>query len=135
MKMRIINSLTVLMMVVLAYALLAKDLPFRSKEQATQWNFDEVSLRSSLRMPDYGQAALSAGSTLVSLNVDYISADTFVAVATKELTDYVAPTDSIRSYVCRKVSGSSIMIYAILGGVRNYSDNSTVNWLTFLKDR
>ena len=134
--MRIISSFTLIFFVSMVYLLLGKDLPYKSGDKPTQWNYDEISSRGSFRLPDYGRAALSGGSTYVTLNIDYFSPDTFFAFASLHQTGYLAAADTVHSYIVRKLSGSEIIIYSIRSqGVRDYTDSSEVEYFTFLKDR
>lgn len=134
--MRIISSVTVLLVTVLTWMLFAQDLPYKSKDKATQWNYDELSNRTSFRLPDYGRTTLTAGSSYVALNIDYFAPDTFHAIASLHQTGYLSATDTVHTYVARKLSGSEIIIYSIQAqGVRDYTDSSQVEYFTFLKDR
>lgn len=135
-KMRIISSFTVLLVTILTWMLFAQDLPYRSSDKATQWNYDEIAKRGSFRLPDYGRTTMSAGSSYVALNIDYFSPDTFFAFASIHQTGYLGAADTVHTYLVRKLSGSEIIVYAIQGqGVRDYTDSSEVEYFTFLKDR
>jgi hypothetical protein len=115
---------------------MGQDLPFRSEDKFQQTNNDDISSRGFLRKPDYGRVALTGGSSYVALNIDYLSPDTFITIVGLYRKTRPNATDSLHTYFAVNLAGDSIAIYAMRPqGVRDLTDTSTVNYVTFLKDR
>jgi len=114
----------------------ARELPYKSKDKFQQWNNEEISARTSIRNPDYGRTKLVAGTKGVKLRVTYASKDSFFAFVQWSENSVIANSDTLHQYVVRRIKGDSIQIYSIgTHMTRDLTDTSTVEYLTFMKDR
>lgn len=115
----------------------AEELPFQVRDRYIQANFDELSTWKSIGLYDCGTVALTSGSTFVTLNIDYVNTDTFFALVVPSFTTAVDSLDTLNYYHVVKTGSNRLAVYAInpITGRHDYGDNSTVMYLTFLKDR
>ena len=115
----------------------AGEVPHEVEDPIMRENFEDLGDRQGFQMTDYGQAVLTAGSTFVTLNRDYLDVDNYMVSVEPHLTDWPSH-DSLRVFRAFKISSDSIKIVALLiqtslGLDGNCAD--TVDWYTIAKVR